>query len=86
MRQQQLKGLLFDTDGYFDNTNLKPNSLETLYFSAGAKSSDFWLNGVVINTNYEGDANAIYIGAGNLIHMKISIELGSTWEISTPFL
>ena len=28
MRQQQLKGLLFDTDGYFDNTNLKPNSLK----------------------------------------------------------
>lgn len=85
MRQNQIRDLLFDTDGYFDPVNLKPLSIETTYLSVGTKSRDFWLSNVTIKANYEGDANAFYVTAGSLIHLQIEISgLGYTWVIGTP--
>lgn len=86
IRQEQLKDLVFDTDGYFDGTKLKPNSIETLYLAVGAKSSEFRLNGVVIEPNYEGNLNAINISSGQLVHLAMEIEsLGYIWEMSSLF-
>lgn len=85
MRQNQMRELLFDTDGYFDPVNLKPLSIETAYLSVGTKSRDFWLSNVTIKANYEGDANAFYVSAGSLVHLQIEIAgLGYTWVIGTP--
>lgn len=82
---RQLRDLIFDPDGYFDNTNLKPNSIETLYFSNGAKSQNFGLNEVKINANTGGDPNHFTISGGSLIHYEISIDgLGYVWEMQ-PF-
>lgn len=83
VNQKSLKDLLFDTDGYFDNVNLKPLSIETAYLSVGAKSSDFWLSNVTIKANYLGDANRLYVSAGSLVHLQIEIAgLGYTWVIA----
>lgn len=85
MRQNQIKDLLFDTDGYFNTGNIKPLSIETSYLAVGTKSRDYWLSNVTIKANYEGDANAIYVSAGSLIHLQIEITgLGYTWVIGTP--
>ncbi len=85
MRQKQMKDLLFDTDGYFDQTNIKPFSIETAYLAVGTKSRDFWLSGVVIKANYGGDANAFNISAGSLVHLQIQIGgAGFTWVIANP--
>lgn len=79
------KDLIFDTDGYFDTGNIKPLSIETAYMAVGTKSRDFWLSGVTIKANYEGDANALYASAGSLVHLQIEIAgLGYTWVIGTP--
>lgn len=85
MRQNQIKDLLFDTDGYFDTGNIKPLSIETSYLAVGTKSRDYWLSNVTIKANYEGDENALYVSAGNLIHLQLEITgLGYTWVIGTP--
>ena len=85
MRQNQIKDLLFDTDGYFDTGNIKPLSIETSYLAVGTKSRDYWLSNVTIKANYEGDENAIYVSAGSLIHLQIEITgLGYEWVIATP--
>ncbi len=85
VNHKSLKDLLFDTDMYFDPVNIKPLSIETAYLAVGTKSRDFWLSLVSIKANYEGDANAIYVSAGSLIHLQISIAgLGYTWVIGTP--
>jgi len=85
MRQNQMQGMLFDSDGYFDPENIKPLSIETTYLSVGTKSRDFWLSNVTIKANYEGDANALYVTAGSLIHLQLEITgVGYEWVISTP--
>lgn len=77
---QVLRNSIFDSDGYFDGSNIKPNSIETLYLSAGAKSSNFALSEVVIKTNLAGVANSLEITSGKLIHYDIEIpSVGFIW-------
>jgi hypothetical protein len=84
VRQNQMKDLIFDTDGYFDAGRIKPLSIETMYLSVGSKSSDFWLSGVTIKANYLGDINRLYVSAGSLVHLQIEITgLGYTWVIGS---
>ncbi len=81
-RFRELQDLVFDPDGYFDGTNLRPNSVETLYLAVGAKSQNFGLNGVSIEANNLGDPNRLAITAGKLVHYEIEIEgLGYIWDI-----
>jgi hypothetical protein len=82
--RKQLQNLIYDVDGYFKPTNIKPLSIETAMLSVGAKSQNFGLNGVVIEPNFDGAANALVISDGSLAHFEIEIEgLGYIWEIDT---
>ncbi|QEL01586.1 hypothetical protein FKG96_12470 [Olivibacter sp. LS-1] len=82
MNLRQLRDLIFDPDDYFDTSNLRPNSIETLYLSVGAKSQNFGLNGVSIQPNAGANPNSIAISAGTLIHYEIQIEgLGYVWQM-----
>lgn len=84
IRQNKLKELIFDTEGYFDPTNIKPFSIETNMLSVGVKSSDFWLKNIIFKPNYLGDINRFYAGTGSLIHMQLEISgVGYTWVISS---
>lgn len=81
---RQLRDIIFDPDDYFDMTNIRPGSIETLYLSVGAKSQNFGLNDVNINANTNADANHLTISAGSLIHFEISIDgLGYVWQMSS---
>lgn len=83
MRMRELQDLVFDPSGYFDGTKIKPNSIETLMLSVGAKSQNFMINGVRINVNHGDDANAILITAGQLVHLEVKIEgLGYIWNMT----
>jgi len=82
MRQNQLKTLLFDPDGYFDPINIKPISVETLNLIVGTKSINLRLSGVTIEPNHGGDANEIVISAGDLIHYQIDVGGVYTWVMS----
>ncbi|MDR6734161.1 phage tail protein [Sphingobacterium sp. 2149] len=81
-RMRQLQNLVFDPDGYFDSTHIKPESIETLMLSVGAKSQNFLLNGVTINVNNGDDPKNVLITAGQLVHLEVKIEgLGYIWTI-----
>lgn len=84
LRQNQLKEMIFDPDGYFDPVNIKPISIETLNLTVGTKSINFRLSGVVIEPNHDGDENEIVISAGSLVHLQISIGGDYTWVIASP--
>lgn len=82
LRFRELQGLIADPDGYFDPSNIKPGSIETLMLSVGARSQNFGLIGVTIEANAEGNANSLKISAGQLVHYQIEIEgLGYVWEM-----
>lgn len=83
MRMRQLQDLVFDADGYFDGTRIKPNSIETLMLSVGAKSQNFLLNGVTIEVNSGDDPKHVIISAGQLVHLEVRIEgIGYIWNMS----
>lgn len=82
VRMRQLQEMTFDPDGYFDTDRIRPESIETLMLSVGAKSQNFYLDGVRIIPNAGDDANAISITPGKLIHREIQIEdLGYLWDL-----
>ncbi|WP_165021521.1 hypothetical protein [Dysgonomonas sp. ZJ279] len=66
-----LKGLIFDPDGYFDNTQIKPNSIETMYLAVGAKSQDFTTSGVSIKTNKDGNSYRATLSVGYINHRSL---------------
>lgn len=79
---RDLIGKIYDPDGYFDPVNIKPGSIETLSLTVGANSQNFGLNGVMIEANYQADANRLKISGGNLIHFEIEIAgLGYVWAM-----
>lgn len=83
LRMRQLQNLVFDADNYFNPERIKPQSIETLMLSVGAKSQNFLLNGVAININNDNDPKKASITAGQLVHLEVEIEgIGSIWNIS----
>jgi len=84
MNLRRLQNLTFDPDGYFDTERIKPLSIETGMLSVGAKSQNFSLNGVTINTSTGGNPNLLTISQGALIHYEVSIpEHGYVWQIAS---
>ena len=83
LRMRQLQGLIYDPDGYFDTDNIRPQSIETLMLSVGAKSQNFSLNNVAIEANYTGDPAKLRITAGSLVHFEIEIDgMGNVWAMA----
>ncbi|OZI09579.1 hypothetical protein BWI93_03075 [Siphonobacter sp. BAB-5385] len=76
---QELLSMIFDTDGYFTDGHIKPESIETMMLVVGAKSGQFILN-VVIEPNYQGNFNVVKVNAGTLTHYTIE-ETIRTWQI-----
>lgn len=70
-RINEIQELVFDTDGYFDSTKIKPLSIETNLLSVGARSQQLTLEGVTIEANYQNE-NSIRFSGGKLIHFSIS--------------
>lgn len=80
-RMKELQGLVFDPDGYFDPTNIKPNSIETNMLTVGAKSQQLSLESVIITANKNNDPNSVSITAGKLIHFSISDTGIKEWNL-----
>ena len=84
---QELLGMVFDSDGYFDPTNIRPSSIETLMLSVGNRAGQFVLRNIFIEANaaVAGKPNPNYIritsASGQLIHYAIE-ETDRTWAMS----
>ncbi|TDX83995.1 coiled-coil domain-containing protein [Epilithonimonas xixisoli] len=70
-RMKELQGLVFDTDGYFDPINIKPNSIETNMLTVGAKSQQLTLESVIFTANKNNNPNLVNISNGKLVHFSI---------------
>lgn len=80
MTTQELQGAIFDQDGYFDPENIKPQSIETLMLTVGAKSTQFYTD-CYFQANHQGNKNSIVVGNGALAHFTIS-DTVRTWTIT----
>ena len=83
---QELLGMVFDGDGYFDASNIRPSSIETLMLSVGNRAGQFSLLNVIIEANAavsdKPNANYVKISSGTLIHYAIE-ETDRTWSMSS---
>lgn len=79
---EDLRNMVYDTDGFFDVDNIRPNSIDTNMLTVGSKSQQFVLSGVILEANYKGDANKFHASAGILSHLTIDPKAIKSWEIS----
>lgn len=82
MATQELLNLVFDPEGDYYSEKIKPLSIETQMLSVGAKSTQFTLQNVTIQPNFNGDANAINFSTGRLVHYGIDPENTRPWVMT----
>lgn len=82
MATQELLNLVFDPEGDYYSDKIKPLSIETQMLSVGAKSTQFTLQNVTIQPNYNGDPNAINFSAGLLVHYAIDPDTTRPWPLT----
>lgn len=80
---EELRNMVFDTDGYFDTDNFRANSIDTNMLTVGSKSQQFVLLDVVIQPNYRGNGQNFVVSSGTLAHLTIKEDSVVTWEMSS---
>lgn len=76
---QELLSLVFDPEGNYYSEKIKPLSIETSMLAVGARSQQFILN-LVMEPNFAGQYNTVYVRAGTLVHYTIATTI-KTWYI-----
>lgn len=79
---EELRNMVYDTDGYFDNENIRPNSIDTNMLTVGSKSQQFVLTGVILAANVGGQANQFTASSGVLSHLTIQEDGVRTWNMA----
>lgn len=79
---REVMNMVFDPDGDYYTDKIKPNSIDTLALSVGAKSMQFALQNIVFEPNYQGQKNVVRVSAGILTHYTIE-EQPRAWIISS---
>lgn len=79
---EELRNMVYDTDGYFDPENIKPNSIDTNMLTVGSKSQQFVLIDVVLQANKNGNPNIFEASAGVLAHLTIDDKEIKHWNLS----
>lgn len=79
---EDLRNMVFDTDGYFDGTNIKPNSIDTNMLTVGSKSQQFVLVGVTLQANVNGQPNQFSASSGILAHLTIDENDIKMWNLT----
>lgn len=71
LNAQEVLGMVFDPEGDYYTDKIKPESVDTVMLSVGAKSMQFGLVGTVFQPNYGGNKNRIVYEGGVLTHYAI---------------
>lgn len=85
---QELLGMVFDADGYFDASKIRPSSIETLMLSVGNRNGQFIMRDVVVTCNaiVGNTPNPNYFTveshSGILQHYAIEDEI-RTWNVQS---
>lgn len=79
---EELRNMVYDTDGYFDVDNIKPNSIDTNMLTVGSKSQQFVLIDTVLQANVNGLPNRFDATEGILAHLSIDDKIIKKWNIA----
>ena len=78
---EDLRNMVYDTDGFFDVDNIRPNSIDTNMLTVGSKSQQFVLTGVILQANVGGNPNAFLASEGILSHLTIDPKRIRAWQM-----
>lgn len=79
---EDLRNMVYDTDGFFDVDNIRPNSIDTNMLTVGSKSQQFVLTGVILQANVGGNPNAFTASTGILSHLTIDPSKIRVWQMN----
>ena len=78
---EELRNMVYDTDGYFDSENIRPNSIDTNMLTVGSKSQQFVLVDVILEANVNGNGDRLNASAGILAHLSINEDDVKKWNM-----
>ena len=78
---EDLRNMVYDTDGFFDTDNIRPNSIDTNMLTVGSKSQQFVLTDVILQANVGGLPNRFDASAGVLSHLTINDDAIMHWNM-----
>lgn len=76
---REVLDMVFDPEGDYYTEKIKPNSIDTLALSVGAKSMQFGLTNTVFQPNYNGNPKLLSWQGGVLTHYTIKEDLAVSW-------
>lgn len=79
---QEVLNMVFDPEGDYYTDKIKPESIETLALSVGAKSMQFGLTNTILQPNYNGNKNLIKVQGGVLTHYTIDEDSARSWMLA----
>lgn len=79
---REVMNMVFDPDGDYYSDKIKPQSIDTMALSVGAKSMQFGLTNTVFQPNYGGVANRIVYDGGVLTHYTIKADSAVSWILA----
>lgn len=77
----ELLEMTFDTDGYFVDGRLRPETVETKMIAVGALSQQFLLDGVVFTPDLNGDVSTVGFSEGVLTHLGLDRTENKVWSL-----
>lgn len=79
---REVLNMVFDPEGDYYTDKIKPNSIDTLALSVGAKSMQFGLTNTVFQPNFGGNPNVLKWKGGVLTHYTINEKQAVSWVLS----
>lgn len=79
---REVLNMVFDPEGDYYTDKIKPQSIDTMALSVGAKSMQFGLANTVFQPNYGGNANRVVYEGGVLTHYTINEETAVSWMLA----
>ena len=81
-RSREVMAAVFDPEGNYYTEKIRPQSIDTIALSVGAKSMQFGLTNTVFEPNYQGNVNAIRVQGGVLTHYTIDEDKARSWTLA----
>ena len=79
---REVLNMVFDPEGDYYTDKIKPQSIDTMALSVGAKSMQFGLTNTVFQPNYEANPNRIVYEGGVLTHYTIHEDAAVSWVLT----
>lgn len=79
---REVLDMVFDPDGDYYTDKIKPNSIDTMCLSVGAKSMQFGLQNTSFQPNFQGNANVVKVTGGVLTHYTIVEDGTKSWVLA----